>query len=205
MHHAYLLVGEFEECLTAIATEDRTAGADVQILLQETFGISDARTLKEQTYEKPVERPYRVFVLALLTITVEAQNALLKLFEDPAPQVKFYVIIGNEDILLPTLRSRLMSVSVQKKEQLIDEPTAYFLKSTYKDRLAVIAERMKEKDIEWADRLCRGVEIWIERNNETTVLRDLIFVRRYDRERGASKKMLLEHLALSLPIVKKMG
>ena len=48
-------------------------------------------------------------------ITVEAQNSLLKLLEEPAKHAHFFVIIPSTHLLLPTMKSR-MSLLDMKQE-----------------------------------------------------------------------------------------
>jgi hypothetical protein len=50
----------------------------------------------------------KIFIIETNSITPEAQNALLKVFEEPQANAHFFVIIPSAEILLPTLRSRMM-------------------------------------------------------------------------------------------------
>jgi hypothetical protein len=201
MHHAYLLVGERTASLEHIDEGDRVPGPDVSVYAFDRFGIDEARSLRHESSLMPVTRPYRVFIISFATITTEAQNALLKLFEDPVDTVRFYLITADADMLIPTLRSRFMELSGRTMDAIRSEVADNFLRSTYDKRLQDIAEHMKGKDVLWAEELLRGLEVWIQHKSEPTVLRDLVFVRTYDRTRSASRKMLLEHLALTLPVV----
>jgi DNA polymerase III delta prime subunit len=200
MHHANLIVGSVEACLSAIPKEDRQLGTDVLQYAFKRFGIDEARRLKQEATLRPLQRPYRTFIVVLDSITTEAQNALLKLFEDPDAAIRFYIIVPQEDMLIPTLRSRLMRLEGGTEAAEITEPARHFLGSSYAERLTMIAERTKEKDDVWICAVLDGIEVAVERERDQMAMRELLLVRQYEKWRGASKKMLLEHLALSLHI-----
>lgn len=204
MHHAYLLIGGLKESLEHIPEEDKASGADVSFFEYDLLGIDDVRMLRQIATQRPVLRPYRTFILSFESITTEAQNALLRLLEDPVGAVRFYVVTRHSDTLIPTLRSRLMSIDTQPVLKEIGKSTMDFLQSSYGERLTLIGERLKEKDVGWARHLLDELEMWIQKDAKESLLEDIVFVRTYDRAAGASLKMLLEHIALSLPVVNKM-
>ena len=178
--------------------------ADVVHVRVESFGIGDARTLAEQAYVRPVVRPTRDFVVTFSSITVEAQNALLKLFEDPPDTTVFHVVVPREDLLIPTLRSRFLLVDVAVAA--VDrDPMRDFLKMSYGERVDEIAKRTKAKDAVWIEAVVAGAEAYAEHVKggvKERVLRSVVLVRQYLGARSAGKKMLLEELALSLPQIK---
>lgn len=200
MHHAVLIVGDVHESLALIDASERTPGPDVSIEAYIRFGIDEARALCHRASLMPMNRPHRVFIMSFGTITLEAQNALLKLFEDPNETSRFYILAESADVFIPTLRSRFMELRGKEKQPASHSAEA-FLKNAYKDRLEEIAKRMKEKDTSWTEELLAGLEIVIERRGDSALLRDLLMVRKYDKARSASQKMLLEHLALALPVM----
>ena len=203
MHHAYLLIGDIDTAKKHIPKKDLIAGADVSLLQYDSFGVGEARSLQNLSMQKPVSNEYRVFVVAFNTITTEAQNALLKLLEDPSEAARFYLITVRDDLLIPTLRSRLMNIDILSELHEVSADTEHFLESSYAERLGVVADRMKSKDEPWARRLLDELEVWIHSQHDATLMEEILFLRRYDRTRSASLKMLLEHLALSLPVTRK--
>ena len=74
----------------------------------ETLTIEDARRIKTIHGEKSFssDKP-RIFLIEICGATIEAQNALLKVFEEPQPGNHFFLIVSSLDFLLPTLKSRL--------------------------------------------------------------------------------------------------
>lgn len=200
MHHAYLYIGAFKDVLKHLPSEDQVPGPDVRHEVYERFGIVEARMLKETSSLRPVANMHRAFVLTCTSITLEAQNALLKLFEDPVGNVRFHLIIPHSDMLLSTLSSRLMRVETESAAR--DAGVTHdFLRLSYSDRLTEVASRTKEKDAAWMGNLLSGVEVWALAQKDTGILHEVTFVRKYEHNKSASKKMLLEHLALSLPVV----
>src|SRR3989344_3378351 len=69
------------------------------------FGVNDARELKGRAALKHAGGA--VFFIAASSITSEAQQALLKLFEEPQQGVTLVFLLPH-GMLLPTLRSRMM-------------------------------------------------------------------------------------------------
>lgn len=78
-----------------------------------SFHIDAVRALREEAYVRPNEAPVRVFILCdVQTMTEQAQNALLKLLEEPPAHVHFLLTCENRSQLLETVRSRLFAVTL---------------------------------------------------------------------------------------------
>ena len=76
------------------------------------FKIADSRKINEAHLNKPVKYDRKIFVISANFITKDAQNSLLKIFEEPNPGTHFFVIMP-QNILLSTLRSRMQIVNLQ--------------------------------------------------------------------------------------------
>ena len=73
--------------------------------------IPQIRAMLRAASMKPFQARRKVFVLAQAdTMTPEAQNALLKVLEEPGPEAFFLLTTENEAGLLPTIRSRCQRV-----------------------------------------------------------------------------------------------
>lgn len=200
MHHAYLVVGDREASLLMLEDAYRVPGADVIHYEPIRFGIDEARRLKHESTLMPVTGNLRTFVLSITSITLEAQNALLKLFEEPVSTAQFYILARSEELFIPTLRSRFSILRATPPQGSKQDVLKSFLQSSYSDRLIEIAARTKDKDGDWIEALLDDLEVWAAGTQNETALREIVFVRTYARAPSASLKMLLEHLALSLPI-----
>ena len=72
-----------------------------------SFHIDTVRALREDAYILPNEAPRRVFLLAeAQNMTEQAQNALLKILEEPPASALFLLTCENRGQLLETIRSR---------------------------------------------------------------------------------------------------
>lgn len=79
-----------------------------------SFHIDVVRDLRERAYVLPNEAPRRVMILAGADgMTPAAQNALLKILEEPPARLLFILTCQNRTLLLPTVRSRTVTVSLQ--------------------------------------------------------------------------------------------
>lgn len=89
---------------------------------------SDVDELISQTYVKPLENERRVFVLNYAeSMTISAQNKLLKTLEEPPVGVIIILGVVNEYSLLPTVKSRVKRLDIPPFSE--DE-----LFAAYKDR-----------------------------------------------------------------------
>lgn len=80
----------------------------------EKLGIEQARIIKEHFSLKPYSAKGRVVVLEdASTLTIEAQNALLKTLEELPDKGLFILAASSEDKLLPTVLSRCQIIRVQ--------------------------------------------------------------------------------------------
>jgi DNA polymerase III subunit delta' len=196
MHHAELLIGSLTDATHMLASVIRMGSPDTRIIESERFGIAEARTLIGESAMRPIEEEWRTFIVAFKEATLEAQNALLKTLEEPAKTTRFFIVVPKEDVLLPTVRSRLMQNTIVQRETPVSEDARAFLRASYGSRLAEIAERAKVKDTAWMEDILRGIERVAEERKDHRLMHSLVAMRQYFASSGASKKMILEHLAL---------
>ncbi len=213
MHHAYFyegplaLVGEL-----AADARERFAFAgghnpDVQVREFEKFGIEDSQALRDLAAFKSTSGR-ALFVVGIGSITSEAQQALLKLFEEPSAGSIFILLVPH-GTLLPTLRSRLMAYPHSLGSSTPKSDAKEFLKDAYKTRSTAIVALLK--DDEGAKERVRALLARLEAELYAALqkskggkeyreaLEDIAKVRSYVNDRSPSLKMLLEHLAATLP------
>lgn len=110
--------------------------------------IDQVRNLRASVYQKPVQNKFKLIIVYHSdTLTTEAQNALLKLLEEPPAHAVIILQAKNKDSLLPTILSRTDIVAPQLKIEQID----FDLFSDQKSVLEKIAE--VEKSSEFLDGL----------------------------------------------------
>jgi DNA polymerase III subunit gamma/tau len=98
-----------------IATELGAQGSDIREIDSADFrGIDTVREIRKQSAYKPLEGPYRIWILdECHKMTSDAQTALLKALED-TPSHVFYILCTTEpQKLLPTIRGRCAQYQVR--------------------------------------------------------------------------------------------
>lgn len=180
-----------------------TQGADVRHVIKDQIGIADARLLIEQSSSTPLTSGAYTFIVFTQSITGEAQNALLKLLEEPPLNVAIYFIIPHESILISTLKSRFVTTTLSPEGTSDESSVQDFLSAPVASRLAMIADKAKNKDTKWLESMVTNLGRVLTlppQAEKSLVYQSLALVESYIRIRGASKKMLLEELALSIPV-----
>ena len=78
--------------------------------------IDQVRELRTSVYQKPVQDPFKLIIIYQAdNLTAEAQNALLKLLEEPPSHALIILQAKNKDALLQTILSRTEIITVHKK------------------------------------------------------------------------------------------
>jgi hypothetical protein len=171
------------------------------------FGIDEARLLRDAAGRKALRAGKKFFVITANGMTREAQNALLKTVEEPAPDTHFFFLVKKPVTLLPTLCSRLFFVPHAPPREGLGAEGKQFLSLDIPARLQAIVARGKavgEEGDARADALAFLEELEcalasLPRNVSAAALAQVIVCKRYAAGRSPSRKLLLEHLALTLP------
>ncbi len=114
--------------------------------------IDQIRELTKKVYEKPVVSSKKVYIINdSEAMTKEAQNSLLKTLEEPPEYVTIILITSNENLFLPTIKSRCTKISFNR---LTDEELANVLEKDYQysdipEITFKIAERKCKKSIKF--------------------------------------------------------
>ena len=207
LHHAYFVeAGHLEDILSQLKKIgfDSKANPDFWHIDTENFTIDDARTIKEMQSERPIAGDRRVFVIETFAMTTEAQNALLKVFEEPTAGALFIIIAPSAHILLPTLRSRMNVIQNKKTQILSPIDPKKFMASPAAKRIDMLKPILEYKDSEGnkkADKKAAAAFLSTLRV-ETTDFAALEAIDQglfYLFDRSSSVKLLLETVALSIP------
>lgn len=202
MHHANLLVGTREWARTCIPTQSEVAHPDVYVLEIDKMTLAHARELIRVAPLMPVLNTERICTVFCESLLPEAQNALLKIFEEPSAHTVFYMVVPHERVLLRTLRSRFFIIKegvAQATSETISRATFdTFLKLPLHERLSEIQKRTEAKDDVWIGRLLAGIAASDSEINPQISRAELLSVGMYMQSPSSSRKMLLEHIALSL-------
>ncbi len=250
-HHAYFLegpLGEFEELAHVLRESENFLPHDPGFIARqyEKFGIDEARDLIGTASLKNTGGR-TLFVLGVGSMTSEAQQALLKLFEEPQQGTQFVLLLPH-GTLLPTLRSRMLPLEVERGQEeflpkkssdlparqlssrwpggarlfssgtlltqsahggggAVENDASQFLASPYKKRSDWVAaflkdeEDARERTRSFFTELEATLHPHMKEEKVRAALEDLSHLRQYLNDRAPSLKMILEHLAVTLPKV----
>ena len=224
LHHAYLIEGEKEiilpELFNYIEKLDvkTNANPDFCHLVIDNFKTDEALDLRSMGSQKAFSSGKKIFVLCINRFSIDAQNILLKLFEEPIENTHFFVITPNVDSLLKTFVSRFFLIKTKNNSEEEIKNAKLFISMPLKDRIDFIKEKIllitKEDDDE------ENVVSVSKDSNQSRALKfldtleqvlsqkklaeisffDQIFkAREFLRQPGSSAKMLLESVAISIP------
>lgn len=172
------------------------------------FGIDEARDIRARASTRALSGAGRMFIMLATTLTAEAQNALLKTFEEPVPGTIFVLVVPSPDTLLATVRSRMQRLDIEGAARETDVDVRSFMKADPAKRLDLLKPYLErddndERDIRGALSLLAAIERALaEKTNDASAREGLHAVfraRRYIADKGALLKPLLEHVALLVP------
>lgn len=230
-HHAYVVTGEVESSVAItvayIAKEFGLAPkADPDLVVRRygLFSVEDARNLQTFAALSPLKGEVKAIVLAIDRIYHEAQNALLKLLEEPQKGTIIVLCVPHVALLLPTVRSRILPLPVeqklishQEKEPVLSKESIEFLNASPQKRSDYIkklvagndeAQRRVGRDS--ALKLINDIEcaMYSSYQKETNslskkdfakILSDIETLRGYLYDRAAPVRLILEHISLIMP------
>jgi hypothetical protein len=133
-HHAFFVAGGREEGIqAALAFAERelgmplTGNPDIIIERYGLFSVDDARRVAAKASLAPLRGSEKLYVIAANRIFHEAQNAMLKLFEEPPAGTTLIMVLPSEGDLIYTLRSRLLPLPESgERAQVLEEEVQAF-------------------------------------------------------------------------------
>lgn len=105
------------ECKSCLELENDN-NPDFNIIKpDEKIKIDQIRQMLEKVYEKPIISDKKVYIIDdAETMTVEAQNCLLKTLEEPPEYIVIILITSNESNLINTIKSRCLKLTFNPLE-----------------------------------------------------------------------------------------
>ncbi len=187
---------------------------DVVIVSPEkTIGIGDVRNFQSQIFLKPSQGKEKGVVIdAKNGITIEAQNSLLKVLEEPPANTYIIIIALNKDAFLATILSRCKIIELSDNEikdfDELNKTLEKLLKAGIGERLKIAQDIAKDKDIAllWIEGLILATRIKLkEKQNSNNDLRDyLIMIKKLQKgyeiikNTNANLRLALENLLIDL-------
>lgn len=182
--------------------EYRAPSLDVTVLEYEKMTVADARAFVLLARERPLEGSVRTIVLCVPGMSEAVQNTLLKILEEPPESTQIHIITAKVGQLLPTVRSRVQIVGASSAISAVSSEVIQWLQAPVAERIQTVAKWHKQEDSDPGIEVLQVVGEWLVRQAETapTHLRVTYqYVDSWYQQPGASRKMLLEELALRLP------
>lgn len=207
LHHAYFFTVEnrTDNISLLLETIEKNLGfvvrgnPDCVVRHYDKWAIGETRELKEILLSRPHSR--RLCIFSVGSILPEAQNALLKIFEDPPAQTHFFIISETDAYMLPTLRSRMSMHKgvVQSGKNIESDDVRQFIQGSLGERM-VLASRIADDGNEKVRRFLDELEksIYVSHVGKKIVLKKIIEAKEFLLLPSAHKKGLLEAIALSL-------
>jgi len=212
--HAYIIEGDADPAVAAVCAfcegglKCAIAGnPDFVLERYDTLHVEDAVALRERQSMVTAGDGRQIIVAAFRNATRDAQNALLKVLEEPAARTHFFLVVPYASLLLPTVRSRAVLVRFGGEGD--SSLAGPWLKAAVGKRMS-LAEKLA-KDIR-DDRKTRadglalldGLERALApeaRKNPAAAraAKTVLAVKKRWNHHGSSPKLLLESVALALP------
>lgn len=227
IHHAYVFEGEKVDIVSGLLKflekdfgVETKNNPDFSYQEFETFTIDDGRALREMHGRRAISGK-KIFVISTQFVTIEAQNSLLKIFEEPSEGAHFFLIMPNTQVIIPTLRSRLVVVDratlyscgskadvgaeIYEAKNDSKKMASKFLLVGAAERLSLVKNIIEEKDkgkaIDFVSALEEILSVGLNAK-KADVLAEILIVKKYLHDRAPSVKLLLEHLCLFVTISK---
>ena len=179
------------------------ANPDFLLLTSEGFGIDDARDLTEWALGKSLG-PIKVAYISAKSVTMEAQNALLKLFEEPSLGTYIFLHLESLGNILPTFLSRVRVLKIEEPEEnTLQNKADKFFNAKFKERLAMINSMAKSENKSDMKEILRDLEAvgygkGLSGPAGAETVKNVLKAKIFSTARGSSPKMLLEWLGTVL-------
>ncbi len=226
LHHAYLIEGVSEEIIPELFKFVESMGIkvsgnpDFYNISIDTFKVEDARNLKSVEHEKGFSTDKKIYIISANNFLLEAQNTLLKIFEEPIEGTHFFLVVPDKNALLRTLVSRFYVISARvdlaEKKNEFKEDAEKFIEMLLGNRISFIKELLTEPEEEEEEEVLqldsnRSKALKFLNSLETTLVSKAAFdtkvdffghifkVREFINQPGSSVKTLMESVALMMP------
>jgi hypothetical protein len=123
-----------DEYLEEFVTTHSVSPFDIRRIIGEnSLGIEEIREMQKQLYLRPVKGEKKAIILEeAQTLTIEAQNALLKVLEEPPIHAIFFLSTSSTDTLIPTILSRCNLIILKEEKQELSDAQVQLLEDDLK-------------------------------------------------------------------------
>lgn len=229
LHHAYLIEGARDSVVPHILDLIKSFGIEVENnpdfthIAIDNFKMDEAMSLREMGSQMAFTTNKKFFIVSANTFSLDAQQALLKMFEEPIENTHFFVVVPEIDAMIKTLRSRFFVIS---PKMVIDKDLVaqaeQFIKMPLFKRIDFIKELLADADDEDGDtvalnsarskalKFLNALESILHQNmskgtfditKDTGYFEQIFKARQFLRQPGSATKTLMESVALRLPVL----
>ena len=93
-----------------------------RVVGESSIGIEEIRNLQKTIFLSPLKGNTKAIIVEnAQSLTIEAQNALLKVLEEPPSHVIFFLSVSNAETLLPTILSRCSLITLEEEKVLFTQ------------------------------------------------------------------------------------
>ncbi|OGI94522.1 hypothetical protein A3A03_02385 [Candidatus Nomurabacteria bacterium RIFCSPLOWO2_01_FULL_40_18] len=228
LHHAYLIEGARDEIVPEVLSfceilDVKTSGnPDFCQITVDSFKIEEAFSLRAMSSDKGFSSGKKLFLISFNSITLDAQNVLLKMFEEPIENTHFFLVVPDVNSLLKTLVSRFYLIK-NENTSVFGGEAEKFISLPLRSRIDFIKELLTEEELEdeegneiialdstrskalkflnALEKVLHGklVNNFSVQNSLQVCLQHFFKVREFLRMPGSSTKTLMESVALVVP------
>ena len=225
LHHAYLTEGARSEVVPELIKFLKNSGVNttgnpdfIQISI-DSFKIDEAFDLRAMSSNKGFSADKKIFLICANSFSLDAQNVLLKMFEEPIENTHFFVVVPDAKSLLKTLVSRFYFIFRTPGVGEERKTAENFIAMSLKNRIDFIKELLTEEEDESIATPARAggdsgrskalkflnmLEAVLHNKmshkiSDTKIFEHLFKVREFLRMPGSSTKTLMESVALIIP------
>jgi DNA polymerase III delta prime subunit len=181
-------------------------------IYEKIMGIEDVRNIQKAILLKPFRGKVKAVVIeAYENITPEAQNALLKILEEPPSNTIIVITAARKDLLLPTILSRCKLITLQDREIKLAENDLSELNKTLNilldgkigDKLKIAQDIAKNKEDSalWLEKMAVFVKEKMVKDHTNSkyldFLKELQKTYKTIKNTNVSQRTALENLFLS--------
>jgi replication-associated recombination protein RarA len=178
---------------------------------KKSLGIETVKAIQEDVYFMPTHGEKKLLVIHdAQLLTTEAQNALLKLLEEPPTHLILILVTDNLNSLLSTIHSRCFLINLTEKQSIStlsdDEKEVVehlSLKAIFE--LAEKKGKTKEETIEWSKKLIKQLEQELHTTQDVStiqqysnVLKKLTKIHQTVSSSNISPRMTIESVLLNI-------
>ncbi len=211
LHHAYIVLGEIQASREKVQKiyHDTTDSQWIQYQY-EKLGVDEVRELRNFLTQK---KSRTFFVVSAERFPVEAQNAFLKILEEPIENIHIFILLPPHIFILETVLSRVIVLTVDisvEKESII--PTRQFLLDSVAQRLNTIEVLIKKRDKDetlqsyevhqFIDKIESSLYVLFSKKRNTHFVEIFAIIqnaRKWAGQTGFPLKNILEYIAMTLP------